>query len=958
MKKTFNTDNITRFMGDHFIVFYEGDDVIDKVIQVHNAALKYYSDFKLWLEAGIYYIDGPISYSKAWDYAKLACDQLKSNGAGFYSVYTKELRDKIELRKYLQDHIDDAIAEGDLKVYYQPVVRAVSGRVCGFEALSRWIDPELGMISPGDFVPALEKRNLSYKLYKHVVDVVTDDLAKRVKNNDPIVCISINISRKDFDKIDTLEYMDNAIQQKGLEKWMLAAEITESAVMTNPQKVNEILNDFAEHGYEVWMDDFGSGYSSLNTLKNFRFDEIKLDMMFMRNFDDRSKKVLQSLIDMAKHLGIRTLAEGVETKEEYEFLRDAGCEKIQGFYFSKPRPANEIEEWLKEKNLKLSDREESRLFKELTPLTFNSETAFGFAIDYGIEHGFKTIYMSLPFEKGLRDNNFMTTAEANKLMNDATFPFARRFRKLAQMAEKSHKKESMEFAMGKHFYQAQMEQINSYSGYPFLLIEPLDITDQETEGSLNTSIISSLVNAFDVIYRYDFNNENMTVITSTNTQERTGQVFKWKEAEIISKIHPDDRLRLKNLLNPNTILQEVKKTGRGKYNQLFRLRQKDGSYQWTMAIIIMDSDEKNLSCLICLTPSAFAFDSEPRNLARMIFDDTAGISNEDLSPTALPENMITEEDASEMVTRVPMSVISGVLGKDLNTLDSFIKLFYSIGELNFESQTALIISGPSDIMGRLNDKPLSFQDAFDGLIEKHVQSAYQDKVRKFLDLKTLNARLTHGKLIMVDFVEAVYGWSRLRIIPSLRDEDGKVIKALFTIQNINEEKQHEAKIAYQANHDPLTHLLNRTGFIQVTNNLFDSSKKLGFALVDVDKFKVVNDTLGHEKGDKVLQLVASLLSKYISSDDILIRMGGDEFVIIRMNPDESGKDIKETVNKVNQDLKNSSLIGIPLSISAGVATSNEGYSQTLYQKADQAMYYVKHHGGAGCKIYDPSWTIN
>ena len=958
MKKIFQTDNITRFMGDHFVIFYEGKDEIDKITRVHDEALKQYSDFKLWLEAGVYYVNGPISYSKAWDYAKLACDHLKTGESSFYGIYTEKLKNEVELKKYLQDHVDEAIAKNYLQVYYQPVVRAVSGKVCGFEALSRWNDPHYGMISPADFVPALEEKHLSYKLYKHVIDVVTDDLAREVRNGEQVVCVSVNISRKDFDVMDTLEYMNQSVKRKGLESWMLAAEVTESAVMTDPTKVNDILGKFVKCGYEVWMDDFGSGYSNLNTLKNFRFNEIKLDMMFMRNFDERSKKVLQSLINMAKRLNIRTLAEGVETKEEFEFLRDAGCEKIQGFYFSKPRPLKDIYAWMKEKKMETSDQEESRLFKELTPLIFNQETPFSFISDHGIEQGFEIMYTSPLMINQLKKNNLKTVEDVDNLINDSTFTFARRFRKLAQMAESSHKKESMEFAIGSHFYRMQMEQVNTYISCPLLRIELKNISNQEVvESKVNAEMVSNLVNAFDAIYSYNFKTDKITVVMSTNVGERTGQTFNLNDSDVIRRIHPNDRLRLIKLFNKRTVLEKVRKTGRGKYSQLVRYRQNDGTYQWTAVSVIMNTNKDNLSCMICLTPSSFAFSSDPAHLARTIFDDTVGVSEKYLNPDELPENIITEEDLSKIVTQLPEQVLNENLNGDYRILRSIVKLFYSIGELDFEKQTSLVISAPKRVMSEMKNLTMPLQEGMDGLIKNYVKPAYKEKMKKFLDLKTLSNRLTRRNILMADYVDPVYGWSRMRITSSLRNEDGQVVKALFTIQNINEEKQHEAVIAYQACHDQLTHLLNRTGFIQTTNNLFDSPKSIGFALLDVDNFKQVNDTLGHEEGDRVLQLVASLLNKYAKPDDILVRMGGDEFVMMRLDPENGAQSIEELINKVNRQLKVAS-VGVPLSISAGIAVSDKGYSRVLYQHADQAMYYVKRLGGAGCRVYNEAWTIS
>lgn len=194
------------------------------------------------------------------------------------------------------------------------------------------LDPVKGFLSPGDFIPLFEEMNLSYKVDRYVIQEVTQGLCGRIDKGEKLVPVSINLSRADFQMMDPLT------------------------------ELNQAIHNFRQAGYEVWMDDFGSGYSFLNYLKNFEFDEIKLDMIFMKDFDEASKKILTACVKMAKDLGIHTLAEGVETKQQLDFLQSIGCERIQGFYYSKPLPTGEFAKLVAEKGIEIENWQQSKFY--------------------------------------------------------------------------------------------------------------------------------------------------------------------------------------------------------------------------------------------------------------------------------------------------------------------------------------------------------------------------------------------------------------------------------------------------------------------------------------------------------------------------------------------------------------------------------------------------------------------
>lgn len=952
ISKAFNTQNIARISADHFVVFYEGEDEEEKVKEVHDQLLNFYNSyhFRLWLEAGIYHFNSIISFAQACDYAKIACDQIQLQGLSVTNVYDDELKSKLELKKYIQDNVDEAIKNNYLQVYYQPVIRSISGHLCGFEALSRWFDPKYGVIGPDVFVPALEEKHLSYKLFEHVVDEVTDLQREIVNKKGSVVQISINLSKEDFDSINPLEYLENAVNKNNLKRWYFAIEITESVILKNRELINNYINAFRKAGYQVWMDDFGSGYSSLSVLKDFEFDEIKLDMQFMHNFDDRSKKIVKSVIDMAKDIGISTLAEGVETKEQVEFLKDAGCSKIQGFYFSKPAAIRECSIWMKREKIEIETEKEWDALQSIKTFKFYPDRAFGFVIDYGIKDGFLAVYASPLIKKQLSRDGFKTRVDIDQLMNGFNLPFARRFRKLAKLAVVSHKKERLEFIMNKYNYRLQMKQMGNFDGKPVFLVEVLDITNEEKiEDSLNNEILNNVLNVFDVVYEVDFSSGKFKVITSSNPEERTGEILDWKQIQ--SKVNYDDQVRLSNIMSKSDIKSAIEKTGRGYFNELLRIKQEDGSYQWTTLSMTMLPETNGNKYLVCFAPSTFAFVNNPSQLAKIVFEDTVKDDSTLSIDYDLPNDIITADQEPTVVQTSEYTNNYSETELNHETLMAIMNIFYSIGEVDLENDTILPFSIPEVELNLMGSDKQGFNFFINKWSKEYIADKYQKSLKDFANVRKLSARLTHIGIQSMTYVHKTLGWSKIYIIPALRDEDGRVIRAVYAVQNINEEMHAEALINYRAEHDALTGLLNRNAYMRVTKQLMDEEKDVTFIIMDVDHFKNVNDTYGHEKGDWILQTVANDLNEITDDNDYVIRMGGDEFVVIKQGSDENLEVIKNNIEELNRKF---SKLEIKISVSAGIAVSKNGYSSELYQQADQALYYVKQNGRGGSAVYHKS----
>lgn len=321
------------------ILCYE-EEISDALRNINESLRDYKEGFPVRGQAGFARFTGSESVISLMDQAKIAQETLPRGGELAYCFYDQVLDTELHFRQYIISHVDEAIRSGWLQVYYQPIVRSVTGHVCNEEALSRWIDPQYGFLSPGRFIPTLEENGLMYKVNLHVVRQVLNDFERRKENGVPLVPVSVNLSRKDFEKCDMVQEIADLVDASGYSRDMIKIEITESAFIKNQELLRREVERFRTAGFDVWMDDFGSEYSTLNLLQDLDFDLIKIDMQFMENFSITSKNyiIISDIIHMARRMGITTLIEGVETRDQFRLLQSMGCEKIQGFLFNKPNP--------------------------------------------------------------------------------------------------------------------------------------------------------------------------------------------------------------------------------------------------------------------------------------------------------------------------------------------------------------------------------------------------------------------------------------------------------------------------------------------------------------------------------------------------------------------------------------------------------------------------------------------
>ena len=323
------------FNAEHFTA--KMTELMDRVLSV---------PFKTHCYFGVYEIEDKTE--PVWtmcDKAMMAIDIIRGDYAQSVSFYNEELFHRIIREKEILGEFEQAIEEGQFHMFLQPQI-ANDGTVVGAEALVRWIHPTKGMVSPGDFIPVLEKAALIHKLDLYMWEQAAKKLEQWKKEGKGHLSISVNISTKDFYLIDIYEAFRALSEQYDFDIKNLKLEITESALMRDVRKIMQNMDELHSLGYDIEIDDFGSGYSSLGMLKDIRADILKIDMIFLQETEnvERSTTILKNVISMSKELGMPVITEGVETKEQVDFLQSAGCDMFQGFYFARPMRVEDFEQ--------------------------------------------------------------------------------------------------------------------------------------------------------------------------------------------------------------------------------------------------------------------------------------------------------------------------------------------------------------------------------------------------------------------------------------------------------------------------------------------------------------------------------------------------------------------------------------------------------------------------------------
>ena len=348
LKTAFPEALLIRGADDHFILIdaYDSEGQIEERLSVADQNIQKNAEGNTsGIKAGACVYKERMTTVVAMDHARDAIKWLGNDLNRVCHFYTRVAEDHDWNQRYIIDSFERALQERWIKIYYQGISRTKTGKSTAYEALARWVDPIRGMLSPGEFIPTLEKYHLLHRLDLYMAEQVCKDMPMRRVRGLPVLPVTVNFAAQDFDYEDIPERL-NEIYNKycpalSPKKKYLIVEITEQDMARATDRFHEQIRRLKALGFRVWLDDFGSGYSSLNAFSRFDVDLIKFDMDLLRHLDENNganRRIMNAMVQVARELGIHTLAEGLETERQRDFLQEIGCELAQGYLYHRPEP--------------------------------------------------------------------------------------------------------------------------------------------------------------------------------------------------------------------------------------------------------------------------------------------------------------------------------------------------------------------------------------------------------------------------------------------------------------------------------------------------------------------------------------------------------------------------------------------------------------------------------------------
>ena len=885
------------------------------------------------MRAGVYRIEDPASpVSIMCDRAVIALRTVKGSYFDRVALYDPGMREALVLEREVVAGIESALREDRIELFLQPKCNIRTGKIVGAEALARWRHPERGIVAPGEFIPLIERNGLVRSLDLRVWEKTAAWIRGLIDEGVQPVPVSVNVSRADIYLVDVAAELHALVERYGIDPSLIEVEITESAYSERPDRIVAAFDELAERGFTVLMDDFGSGYSSLNMLKDITVDVLKIDMGFLNREDDtqRSESILEAVVSMARLMDLRIIAEGAETKEQVDFLQGIGCDYAQGYYFYRPMSTEALEQLLSQDGI----------------------------VDY---RGVLNPSMELIDVNALLHDDMVSRAAVNNLIGGLAVyaVYADRFELLQVNNEYYH-------VTGCNSIDLRERQ-NRISRQ----VHPDDLP--LVQSMFAEAYERPVTGAEATFRRYRLNGEimwmRMRAFFLRREQDRT--IFFASLADVTEQKQQEDELR-----ESQAVLELEDEV-------LHRIIQQSDLNVWVYDIASDRLSFQNLSSNgIASLLAASADEEDTASLGDDVSNVLRRLSRETLwgrpasrtikvwSNTGEPLTLHIEREIVPDANGKPARVI-GYLEDPLN--DSRAKLTRSD-----DNRLLDILKGAAVDHWYINVNTKSFLNSADrrawrywaGIsLDDWSSSMLEDRLGKyigpsqdaeaienFLDFDDMLQRFADGE--RNDSLEYRLGendderWMELSYRMVQLEEDGYVY-AYLSVTDIDERKRRELDLEDKAEHDALTGLLNRQSASVRMANALERTLQRGyrgaFAIIDLDDFKQVNDRYGHLSGDTVLADVAQHLCGAFRKGDLICRWGGDEFVVYC--EDMERDDIERRLVELSEGPWNATLPDnrvIELSVSTGIAmVPQDGIAfKTVYERADRALYRAKSKGKA------------
>lgn len=877
---------LSRFSADHFLLVCESQHLEREIEDVHTQLHAYGRHANIALKAGIFEMESDgVEMGLACDCAKVACDSIAHRYDRTYRWYDEQLNWSVRRAQYIESHIDRAIENGWIQAYYQPIVRSVTGELCEFEALARWIDPTYGMLSPETFISVLERARLIHKLDQHMLRLVCEQWRNLRANTDWIAPVSVNLSRLDFELCDAFELVDSMAGEYGVPRQMLHIEVTESALNDNTQLLAHEINRFRDAGYQVWLDDFGSGFSSLNTLKDYVFDVVKIDMAFLREFDTKpqSRTIISSIVNMAKQLGMQTLIEGVESEEQFDFIRDIGCEFAQGFLVGRPVPSQENERKLLTGELVMERWSLHAYHDRLGAINSLSATPFDFPWEVSAQD--RPLAEMLPLAIVERENGELRFVSVNDAFTQVVREMG--LRNVAEFAERvnggsdvnsivvqgaldtavsSGEIEAVDLLENGYHCVLRLRRVASHGNVSAVLLSLINFSrfSEMGEDKRLEIALRYLYVVYDEVSIADLTDGTISTVYRGNTMYPAladgvsiGDAF----IDFAERfVHPQDRVRFMRYMDLSCVSERVVLGERAHLADAFRALGRNGLYVWITVVLVPIIIDGASTVLICARQSNKAV--------------VASISNEDDIPKSLLWDTLME--------LVPAGVFwkdkdRRFVGVNKNFLD-----FYAFESVN-------------DVLGK-NDEDMGWHVDEDPFMN--------DELRVINDgIPVVNAK---GTCIAQGEVRDITA----NKIPIRRN--GQIIGLLgfFTDRTMTDGGRSYMLDGFDrlVETDQLTGIFNARGLASsatMYQRVFNrNGQDFSCVVADICGMRDFNEVYGHAFGDRILKVVGKTLARTCGADNVVARVGGDRFAMLsQVDGDDEAKSEAERFKSVVENIR-------------------------------------------------------
>ncbi|MBR2529053.1 MAG: EAL domain-containing protein [Blautia sp.] len=516
---------------------------------------------------------------------------------------------------HIIESFEAALAMRFIQPYYQPVIRTSTRQLCSFEALARWIDPEIGMIWPDEFIPVLEQEGMIYRLDAEILRQVCARIRSSIASGETPIPVSVNLSRLDFTLCDIFRIVDDIVSDYRIPHDFVYFEITESVMAEQKDLLMRIVERFRSAGYQIWMDDFGSAYSSLNVLKEFSFDELKLDMSFLQPFNLRSKRIVAAIVRMAKVIDVHTLVEGNETEEQFAYLRDIGCEKVQGYYFGKPMPYEKAIAHIQKQGIRIELPHDRHYYDEIGKIDYLSAVPFMKRAEYNAistarqlnsiplalaefsAEFFRILFYNTAFEDTAHSAGMFTRVFTQEMLCQPQ-PYHMLTRNMINLMDsvKVNGDGRMLFTINEQYFEIKARRMIQTSDKYCVLISITNLT-KDTQSEKTEYLDDSVRQIYALYERITLINYKKDSIRPlyTDTREdllsnRHG-IQKLAQEYSLRYIYPEDRDRFVRILDPVYLSFRLRESGSISFSEAFRSNVRHGQYAWKEYTLLRIDDD-------------------------------------------------------------------------------------------------------------------------------------------------------------------------------------------------------------------------------------------------------------------------------------------------------------------------------------------------------------------------------